>query len=147
MLFRSVRLLLRLAALGALLGLSALAAGAAVGAPVLALMYGAEYARYVDVMLWLLLGRVALFVYTYVKAAQVVMRRLQRQLAVALASAGAGAVFGFLLIPQHGMVGAAMSVAATQWFALVVGAATLVLGIGRAREREGIPPDLPVSEV
>jgi O-antigen/teichoic acid export membrane protein len=125
------RELWRLAAIGALVGVAALAGGALLGRTLLTLAYGAEYGAAAGVLLWLLAGRIAVFVYTYVKAAQVVMRQLNAQLVVSLASSVLGFAAGVLIVPRYGLAGAAATVALTQWLALLLGSAGLALSFSR----------------
>jgi O-antigen/teichoic acid export membrane protein len=127
------RELWRLAAIGVMVGLAGLAGGALLGRTLLTLAYGRAYGNAVGILLWLLVGRIALFAYTYVKAAQVVMRQLHIQLVVSLASTVLGFGVGVLLVPRLGMVGAAMSVAAGQWIALLIGSGGLMLSFARQR--------------
>jgi O-antigen/teichoic acid export membrane protein len=114
-------------------GVAALGFGALFGRALLGLAYGAAYGAFVPVLVWLLVGRVAVCVYTFVKAAQVVMRQLNAQFAVSLVSSAAGFGVGVLVVPRWGIVGAAMSVAATQWIALLVGSGGLALSLARTR--------------
>lgn len=131
------RELWRLAAIGVMVGLAGLAGGALLGRTLLTLAYGPEYGNAVGILLWLLVGRIALFAYTYVKAAQVVMRQLRIQLVVSLASTVLGFGVGMLIVPRLGMVGAAMSVAAGQWIALLIGSGGLMLSFARHRVAAG----------
>jgi O-antigen/teichoic acid export membrane protein len=125
----------RLTAIGVMVGLAGLAGGALLGRTLLTLAYGPAYGNAVGILLWLLVGRIAVFAYTYVKAAQVVMRQLNTQLVVSLVSTVVGFGVGVLIVPRYGIVGAAMSVAFSQWLALLIGGGGLMLSF--ARERAG----------
>lgn len=138
------RELLKLGAFGALVGVLGLAGGALLGRTLLTLAYGKAYGDAAGVLLWLLAGRIAVFMYTYIKAAQVVMRQLRAQLAVSAASSALGFAAGLLIVPRYGIAGAAMSVALTQWLALGIGSAGLALSFSRvAAERDAGAADPP----
>ena len=101
------RIVARLLLVGAALGAAGVAVAAAAGRPILALVFGSAYADRADVLVWLMGVGALAYVASFLGYALTATRRFKVQLplfaSTALACAGGCA----LLVPRHGLVGAA----------------------------------------
>lgn len=105
------RLLLRLIAVAALVGVGGLAAGLVAGRQILTLLFRAEYAQQLDVFYWLLIGGVLVYIANALGVGLTAARFFQIQVPLAIFGILAIAVCSWLLIPSGGLTGAAVATA------------------------------------
>lgn len=108
------RLVRRTIAVAAGLGLLGVVGAAVCGRIVLTIAYAAAYAEDAPVLLWLALAAGIAFVANVLGAAATAARRLPEQLPIAILCVAVCAVASHLLVPRHGLVGAAWAVLATE---------------------------------
>ena len=100
------RTLGRLLALGALLGACGFALALVAGRLVLRLLFTPEYARHVDVFLWLVGAAALQYSYVFLGSAINAMRHFRVQLPMNLVGPAAGLLACALLVPRFGLRGA-----------------------------------------
>ena len=105
------RLLLRLIAVAALVGVGGLVAGLVAGRQILTLLFRAEYAQQLDVFYWLLVGGVLVYIANSLGVGLTAARFFQIQVPLAIFGILAIAVCSWLLIPSGGLTGAAVATA------------------------------------
>lgn len=107
------RLLLKLVALGAAVGLAGLLLIALFGEPLLSLMYQPEYARYGTVMLVLMAASAVDYMATSLDYGVTAARCFRRQMVLYALMVGAILVCSAYLIPLWGLMGAALAMLIT----------------------------------
>jgi O-antigen/teichoic acid export membrane protein len=108
--FRAFRtLLLKLAGIGAVLGLMGLLAAAVAGKEILAFIYTPEYARHPGVFLLLMVGAGITYVASFLGFGMIAARYLRAQVPLLVVTVGVTLVVGVLLIPVIGLLGAAVA--------------------------------------
>lgn len=107
-------LLMKLLAIGFLLGVAGIGIVALVGNDILRLLYGTQYARQADVFLLIMVAVAVRYLYVFLGTAVNAMRRFGIQLPIHVI----GTVFLIglcaFLVPSHGMVGAACALVFTE---------------------------------
>jgi O-antigen/teichoic acid export membrane protein len=106
------RLLSRVATLTATLGAVGIVLAAALGRPVLTLLYGAEYGAEWRILILVMAYGATMFVALPMMHAMIAARRLAAQFAVLCAVVATAAGAGIVLIPHWGMAGAALTLIA-----------------------------------
>lgn len=114
------RLLGRLAAIGGGIGLAAVLVAAGGGGMLLTVLYRAEYALYTPVFVWVMAAGALLYVVWFLHAGMTAARFIRVQLWLRVAVALVTAVGCVLLVPRHGLAGAA-------WAMTIAGAVHLAL--------------------
>jgi O-antigen/teichoic acid export membrane protein len=130
---RAARLLARMIALAAAAGVASVALGAFAGEWLLGLLYTPEYAGHADVLVWVLVAGALGYVGTMLGSANTASRRIRPQMAVQATVTGVTVLLGAMLIPGHGLLGAAWT---------LCGAATVrLIGVAliQARTLKGAP--------
>ncbi len=134
------------ALLGKLLGIAlalgavGLLLGATIGGPVLTLMYRPEYAAYLDVFIWLLVATAIGYLCTFLGFALTAARIFALQVPIYAVSIVIVLVASALLVPGHGLRGAAWAICLMFASQLPIkGAALLIAG------RRSSPPVPPAS--
>jgi O-antigen/teichoic acid export membrane protein len=106
-------LILRLAGLGALLGMVLMAVGLGWGREILVWFYRPEYAEHQDTFVWLMAAGAIGYVTTGLGYGLNATREYSRYLVFYFISVALGALLGILLIPKFGLKGAAWTVCTT----------------------------------
>ena len=98
--------------LGVALGVASVVVTGMVGRPVLAWIYGSEYADHIGVLLWLMTGAAVSYAFVFLGTATTARLRFGPQLLISLA--GLSVVAGTIgpLVSRYGLVGAAWSLIA-----------------------------------
>lgn len=112
-------LLSQMVGYAAIIGAAGILCAAAIGEPVLRLLYTNEYAAHKTIFVWLAIANGLAYLSAVVRHATVVLRRLQSYLGVTAVSTLLQAVAGFILIEPLGLLGAALS-------SVVLGSAQLI---------------------
>ncbi|MBB5827578.1 lipopolysaccharide biosynthesis protein [Micromonospora carbonacea] len=138
---RALRGLVVRLVLGSLLfGLAGALVARLAGEVVLGLLYGRDYSRHWPVLVVLALGIGASGALYFVNAALLALHRFQHHLTATLPTLGLVAAASLLLVPRHGLIGAASAAV----LALVVEAVTKTLllrhALARAVGGPGTPP-------
>jgi O-antigen/teichoic acid export membrane protein len=133
------RLLWKLIGLGAALGAAGLVVLAVGGKPLVRLLYTQEYADYTDVLAWLLVAQGLTYCYVFVGTAINAMRDFRMQLPIHLTSLTVVTAACAILVPAHGLRGAAWAVLAGTMTetALYIGAAQLIYARWKTRSEAG----------
>jgi len=118
-------LLLRLMLIAALLGVAGVLAGLIAGRPVLTLLYRSEYAAQNNVFVWLLAGAGISYFASFFGYATTATRSFKLQPVILLICAAATTITCALLVPSHGMLGAAWAIMLAFAIQLVLMAAYL----------------------
>lgn len=137
------RLLAKLAAFGAALGLGGALLAWGFGVVVLDMLYGAEYAGHNDVLVWLFVGAAPAFAGSFLYQGVMAVREIKTQpflygLNVVVVSAAS-----LLLVPRAGLVGAAWAYGAAmllQFFGVL-----LLVRRGLRRRTQSSAPESPAS--
>ncbi|MDY0110145.1 MAG: lipopolysaccharide biosynthesis protein [Candidatus Krumholzibacteria bacterium] len=128
----------QLVACGVGLGAAGVAVAWSLGEPVLRLLYSAEYAKHQDLFVLVMIGGGVMYVGSLLGAPATAMRAFRVQLWIQLANALLLFGAGRLLIPGHGMLGAAWTViAGAVWVT-----AAYALVVARGLRRLGAPTPL-----
>jgi O-antigen/teichoic acid export membrane protein len=107
---RAFRILLaKLVAFGALLGGTVLLAGVIAGREILTLLYTPEYARRIDVLLWLLAVGGLYYVAGWLGVGLTAARQFKIQVPLTASVVGVAALLNWWLVPLDGLRGAAVS--------------------------------------
>jgi len=99
----------RLVSIGLATGAAGIAVGALFGRQILSLMFTPAYSAYAGVLVLLLVGGAALILFSCMNVILSAARMFSVQLPVYLFAAASCIVSSFLLIPQHGITGAAIA--------------------------------------
>lgn len=113
------RLIVKLVVLGVLIGLSGIAVAWLIGAPVLTLLYTAEYAAHVTLMVWILVAMCIQFSYVFLGTGLQAMRDFRFFLPIQIASCILILVLSIVLVPIYGLVGAAWAMGGANVFELL----------------------------
>lgn len=138
-----MRLVLRLVAFGAVLGLAALGVAFFFGRPLLALLYKPEYAEYQEVFVWLMAAAGVGYIYRFLIYSMTAARYLRCQTPLYACSLAVQVGMSAWLIPTHGLPGAAWAVFAGMTVILLGSAGVNVYAIRRRAEQEEVPPRPP----
>jgi O-antigen/teichoic acid export membrane protein len=130
-------LVIRLALLAAAIGAAGIIAALFAGHYVLLTFYGHEYARHTDVLIWSMLGAAFLYVSSVFGYAATARGRLAGQPWIVAISCAVLLGCSAALVPAHGLVGAAISIAVA---ALSNLAGFVVLVCGRTRRDDNPMP-------
>jgi O-antigen/teichoic acid export membrane protein len=103
------RTVLRLALAAGLVGGSGFFLGAVWGAPILHLLFGAEYAKEASALRWVMLAGAAAYQASALSYAMIASRRLRIQPLILLSGVAVTLGLGLTLIPRHGLTGAALA--------------------------------------
>jgi O-antigen/teichoic acid export membrane protein len=125
------RLLWRLLGLGAVLGGTGLLLAAVLGRPLLALLYRPDYAEHADVFVWLMAAAGIGYVARFLICGMTASRRIKAQAPLYGVTLLATAVLSWVLIPRHGLLGAAWAVCLAM-AVLLLGAVAITLTKPRA---------------
>jgi O-antigen/teichoic acid export membrane protein len=106
-------LLYKLVAVATAIGLVGFFAGAVAGRTLLHLLFGQEYSGHVDVFLWMLAGGGVSFVAACLGVGLTSARRFAVQMLVAGCTCMTCAIASALLVPRHGLRGAAIALLCT----------------------------------
>ncbi len=120
------RLVTRLVLVGCMLGVGGFLVAVTVGEPLLTLLYQPEYAR-VDVFAWVMVAAGLWYVTSFLGYAATASRIIVWQPLVLGISAGVVLSISLLLIPSHGLLGAALAMAASSATAVLGYSAILLL--------------------
>jgi O-antigen/teichoic acid export membrane protein len=101
------RLVIRMVAFGAAVGMAGLLAAAVVGRPVVTVLFGAAYALHNEVLLWLLAGATVAYASSFLGFALTAARKFRVQLPLFLSTTLVCTAASAFLVPRHGLVGAA----------------------------------------
>lgn len=123
------RLLLRLVGLGAGLGAAAVLGALLLGRPLLTLLYTAEFAAHNDVLVWLMAAAGVGFVASFLGYGLTAARQFRIQLPLFAAVDALTLTACLLLIPAHGLLGAALAGLAVK----LLQALLTLLALARAR--------------
>ncbi len=102
-------LLLKLAGIGAVLGGAGIVVAAVAGRPILAALYGAEYAAHAHVFLWLVAAGAIGYVASFLGYGMTAARYFRAQVPLFALVSGASAAACLWLVPADGTRGAAMA--------------------------------------
>ncbi|CAN7241419.1 oligosaccharide flippase family protein [Pseudarthrobacter oxydans] len=116
--FRTV--LFRLVVMGAGLGVIGAAAAAVLGNPVLALIFGPEYAARNDVLVVLMAAAAITNTTAFLGTAANAMRRFRVQLPINAAALVTGASVAFFAVPAFGIMGGAVAIAAGEVVSVIL---------------------------
>ena len=132
-----VGLALLLLGFAGLLGAGGTIAASLMGARLLAVIYRPEYAAHQELLVWLMAGAAVSYLSSSLGYMLTSLRLFQQQLPVYLVTAAAALLSCMLLIPAHGLMGAAYACLATWLVALLGGAAVLAANGWVGSERGG----------
>jgi O-antigen/teichoic acid export membrane protein len=118
-------LLARILALGVVIGVVGVLCALWFGRPLLTLLYRPEYAQRLDVFVWLMVASAISYVASFLGYGMTAARRFRPQLPLFMVTVSLTATGCALLVPGHGMLGAAFSLAAAA-FAQVVGSVFVI---------------------
>jgi len=121
----------------AVLGVAGVGSVVWLGSVILAVVYGAAYAEFADVLPWLMAAGIASYVLASVSTALTVMRRLTVQVVAAACGALACLVASWMFVPTSGLKGAAWAILAASVANLVVTGLGLAGEMRRARRASG----------
>lgn len=102
------RLLVRLVGIGLLLGVGALIVVLAGGRQILTILYQAEYAGFVEVLVWLTVAYTLTYAASFLGIGMTAARYFRVQPLIFGLITLFGLIFSYLLIPEYGMIGAAL---------------------------------------
>jgi O-antigen/teichoic acid export membrane protein len=117
-------LLLKLVGIAAILGLGGIGVAVFFGHLLLTLLYRPEYAEHTDVLIAMMVGGAITYVSGLMASAVTAARCFVRQIPVLATAVGAAALASWLLVPTHGLLGAAFAVIITS---TVLGAGEVLL--------------------
>ena len=128
------RLLLKMVATGAALGLAGVAVAAVAGRQLLALVYRPEYADAAPVFVWLMAGGAVGYAASFLNTAMVAARAVRANAVLIAIVASVCAAASAALIPRYGLTGAAWAVGLT-YVVQFIGASAILLAVaGRPRQ-------------
>jgi len=138
------RLLIKLMAVGFVVGLAGIAVAALIGRTVLTLMYTAEYAEFSNVLVRIMVACCVMYVGSFLGYAMTAARYLKIQVPIGLAVAATTLIASWLLIGPYGLMGAANVLVLAACVRLLTQAVVVAYAI-RRRARAGAqgqsPPD------
>jgi len=134
------RLLGRMVALAAALGVAGVLAAVLLGRPLLNLLYGAEYAARNDVFVWLMVAAGVAYVASMLGYGLTAARELRLQMPLFVSVCVVSLACCALLVPAHGLSGAAIAAVAAS--ATQAGLSVLVLA---HRRRCPTRPEMKVA--
>lgn len=126
------KLLLKLLAIAASLGIAGVVGALVLGRWVLNLLYGPEYARWTNVLVWAMLGAGINYVASCLSYALMATRSFERFLLPYSLVAVTAVVSAWILVPSRGLVGAA-------WSYCIVGIANCLIPIAIFFTEKGRP--------
>jgi O-antigen/teichoic acid export membrane protein len=106
------------------LGIAGIGVAVFFGHLLLTLLYRPEYAEHTDVLIAMMVGGAFTYVAGLMASAVTAARCFVRQIPVLATAVGAAALASYLLVPTHGLLGAAFAVIITS---TVLGAGEVVL--------------------
>lgn len=106
-------LLLKLSIFGAALGIAGVAMAIVAGKPILAIVYGPEYAAHSDILVWTMVAAGISYVVWFVNHSVTAVRFFRSQLPLHILAAAATLGVCWWLIPRYGLLGAALSLCVT----------------------------------
>lgn len=130
------RLLARMLAVAAFLGVSGMLVATFLGRPILLLFFGPAYAEEAGVLRWLMVAGAVSYLSGTLSYSMIASRQLKVQPVIMLASAAVTLGLGWLLIPQFGFTGVAVAVLGSSLLQLVADLAVTL----RALRGIGGPP-------
>jgi O-antigen/teichoic acid export membrane protein len=133
-------LLRKLVGTGALLGFCGVAVTSVAGQSLLRLLYGAEYADLLGVLLWLMIGGGISYVAAILGYAMTAVRAFHVQAPLFLATSGVTIVSCWLLIPRYQLSGAALALALAAGFQLLGSAMIIAFAVRRLDTRKDVRP-------
>jgi len=104
-----IRLILRLTALGTLMGAGGILIAAGAGRPVLSILYGPEYSQQLDVFLWLMIFAAVQYTGGILSVAVTAARKFWVQIPINGLGVLLTLVLSIILIPRFGLTGAVLS--------------------------------------
>lgn len=113
-------LLLRLTALGAIIGATGVVVALFAGRWLLGVVYGPEYAAGAEALVWVAIASAISFVQWFLSSGMMAARCIRVQIPLLVGSTAVTAIASFCLIPVQGLLGAALS--------LVAGTTALAIG-------------------
>jgi O-antigen/teichoic acid export membrane protein len=125
------RTVFRLGLAAGLVGASGFLVGALWGAPILRLLFGAEYAKEAPALRWIMMAGAAAYLASALSYAMIASRRLRVQPLILLSGIAVTFGLGLVLIPRHGLTGAALAMAGSALVQLAANAAV----VGRVLNR------------
>jgi O-antigen/teichoic acid export membrane protein len=117
-------LLLKLVGIAGVLGVGGIGVAVFFGHMLLTLLYRPEYAEHTNVLIAMMVGGSITYVAGLMASAVTAARCFARQIPVLATAVGSAALSSWLLVPAHGLLGAAFSVIITS---TVLGAGEVVL--------------------
>jgi O-antigen/teichoic acid export membrane protein len=106
-------LLLKLVGIAGVLGVGGIGVAVFFGHMLLTLLYRPEYAEHTNVLIAMMVGGAVTYVASLMASAVTAARCFVRQIPVLATAVGAAALSSWLLVPAHGLLGAAISVIIT----------------------------------
>jgi O-antigen/teichoic acid export membrane protein len=116
-------LLLKLVAIGAMIGAAGLLAGLIAGRLILGLLFGAVYAEHNDLFVWLMAVAAVAYIASFLGYGMTAARHFRPQIVVAGLATATLTSACYFLVPEYGLYGAA-------WAALLCGAVQLLGSLG-----------------
>lgn len=116
------KLLLQLITLSAFLGGGGVLIAQFFGKPLLLFFYSAEYTKYSNIFVWLMIIGALRYMFGFISTALIVMRLLQMQMFFLSVTTVVGLVVAWVFIPVYGQMGAV-------WSMLIVVCLNLIFGI------------------
>jgi O-antigen/teichoic acid export membrane protein len=113
------RLLAKLVAIGAILGILGIVVTSLLGEYVLAILFRPDYAEYKQVFTWIAVAGAVLFVFTFMNCGLNAARKFKIQVPIYGSAALICCVSSVVLIPPYGMAGASWSIIACYIFGTV----------------------------
>lgn len=136
---RFTRLLWRLVAVAAGLGVGGMGMAAAVGRPILNMLYGSEYAAHARLLVYVATAAAIFYVSNSLVYAMTAARRFRTQLFLFLLVAGCNAGVCLVAVPVYGLAGAALAVGVSSAVGLAVGAVIVAKALRRLDQGEEAP--------
>ena len=113
------RLLLRMVLLGLAMGAAGIAGALLGGRPLLLILYGPDYTAYVGVFVWLMIAGAMAFVASFLGYGIAAARYVKIQIPLYTLVTGSTAITAWLLIPEKGILGAALALATGSLFQIL----------------------------
>lgn len=142
-----LKLTCTLALLGLLVAMLGVAMAAAIGSDVLAIVYTDEYARYERVLVWLAVGTGISYLAWFSDYAISAMRRFRLQLVLNCITFVVVAIACYVLVPTHGIKGAAWAVAVAMAAQVTLKALTLTMLLIRSFPSPALATDRQVTPI
>jgi len=119
------RTVVRLAMAGIGIGGAGVLIGTVWGAPILGLLFGPEYAKEAPALGWIMGAGAAAYTASALSYAMIASRRLRIQPLILLSGIAVTFILGLLLIPRHGLTGAAIAMLGSALVQLAANAAVV----------------------